>query len=354
MSAAPPRWISPCGHPLTSSLMRETPVVKLAAAAVRVGGLCHRRGAQLAGARSVCRPRGGNPRRPAATARTELEVRWQAGARLRLRRGAGSAAVRSRGEWANRGAWSRAGRAVCGLAAAEPLTSLLYPGKLALAAAPLPERHFNLVWSTSVFTHLADEWADWLVELHRLLAPGGLLAASLMGESFSEEIAREPWDPDQVGMLALGHGRPWRAGGPMVLHSEWWDPRPLGTPLRDTRLPAWRSVRAGCTAPAPTRWRASNCRRARAARARRACRELRAALHQIELLNKEHDDLNAAHDRYATAYAEESKRVRELEAELTQVRGRLAELESARPPRFSRLLGEAAARLRGHHERGGD
>ena len=34
---------------------------------------------------------------------------------------------------------------------------------------------FDLVWAMSVFTHITDEWSGWLLEMHRILAPGGLL-----------------------------------------------------------------------------------------------------------------------------------------------------------------------------------
>jgi len=46
---------------------------------------------------------------------------------------------------------------------------------------PFPDGHFDLVWAVSVFTHLADTWSAWLLELHRVLAPGGLLFATFMG-----------------------------------------------------------------------------------------------------------------------------------------------------------------------------
>jgi SAM-dependent methyltransferase len=36
---------------------------------------------------------------------------------------------------------------------------------------PLEPSSMNLVWAMSVFTHVADSWADWLLELHRLLVP---------------------------------------------------------------------------------------------------------------------------------------------------------------------------------------
>ncbi len=81
---------------------------------------------------------------------------------------------------------------------------------------------FDLIWAVSVLTHLSSNSAEWLLELHRLLKPGGLLMASYMGEWNSETIAGEPWDPDRIGMNCLFHDRPWDDGGPMILMSDWW------------------------------------------------------------------------------------------------------------------------------------
>jgi len=81
---------------------------------------------------------------------------------------------------------------------------------------------FDFAWAISVFTHLADSSPAWLLELHRVLKPGGLLMASFMGEWNSEAIAGEPWDPDRIGMNVLRHDQHWDDGGPMVLMSEWW------------------------------------------------------------------------------------------------------------------------------------
>jgi SAM-dependent methyltransferase len=81
---------------------------------------------------------------------------------------------------------------------------------------------FDLVYCISVFTHLTDSWTAWLHELHRVLAPGGLLVATFMGAGQSEEIAGEPWIEERVGMLVLKPGQSWDIGGPMVLHSPWW------------------------------------------------------------------------------------------------------------------------------------
>lgn len=91
-------------------------------------------------------------------------------------------------------------------------------------APPLPfkDDSFDLIWAVSVFTHLTDQSVPWLLELHRILEPGGLLMASYMGEWNSERLAGEPWEEDRVGMNVLRHDNPWEHGGPMVLMSDWW------------------------------------------------------------------------------------------------------------------------------------
>jgi SAM-dependent methyltransferase len=89
---------------------------------------------------------------------------------------------------------------------------------------PLPQQdgYFDLIWAVSVFTHLVESWSDWLLELHRVLRPDGLLVATFMGEGMSEIIAGEPWDEKSTGMNVLRYGQSWELGGPMVLHSPWW------------------------------------------------------------------------------------------------------------------------------------
>ncbi len=49
-------------------------------------------------------------------------------------------------------------------------------------ALSLSGASLDLIWAMSVFTHITDLWSDWLVEMHRLLAPGGILIASFLGE----------------------------------------------------------------------------------------------------------------------------------------------------------------------------
>lgn len=82
--------------------------------------------------------------------------------------------------------------------------------------------YFDFAWAISVFTHLSGNSAEWLLEMHRVLKPGGLLMASYMGKWNSELIAGEPWDADRIGMNELFHNRPWDQGGPMIFMSDWW------------------------------------------------------------------------------------------------------------------------------------
>ncbi|MDQ3122144.1 MAG: class I SAM-dependent methyltransferase [Actinomycetota bacterium] len=98
---------------------------------------------------------------------------------------------------------------------------------------PLESDSFDLVWAVSVFTHITDLWAAWLLELHRILRAGGLLFATIHGPDRSKEWAKVPEDEqselpvapsetDRVGMNMLNGGRSWDEGGPTVFHSEWW------------------------------------------------------------------------------------------------------------------------------------
>jgi SAM-dependent methyltransferase len=99
---------------------------------------------------------------------------------------------------------------------------------------PLEADSLDLIWAISVFTHIADHWAAWLLELHRLLRDGGLLIATILGPGLSAEWAEVPPDPraergetlpgdgERVGMNVLHYGRSWDQGGPLVFLSRWW------------------------------------------------------------------------------------------------------------------------------------
>jgi SAM-dependent methyltransferase len=91
-------------------------------------------------------------------------------------------------------------------------------------APPLPwgDSSFDLIYAISVFTHISDHWTDWLLEVHRLLAPRGLAIITFNGKGFYHLLANEPWDETRVGMNTICHGNSWTLGGPMVFHAPWW------------------------------------------------------------------------------------------------------------------------------------
>ncbi len=72
---------------------------------------------------------------------------------------------------------------------------------------PLADDSLDLVVATSFFTHIYQGWSEWLVEVQRVLAPGGLLLATYLGAGMSHELGHltgRPYDAEQIGMLALG------------------------------------------------------------------------------------------------------------------------------------------------------
>ncbi len=88
-------------------------------------------------------------------------------------------------------------------------------------APPLPQAagSFDLIWAMSVFTHIGDLWSAWLGEMHRLLAPEGILIASFLGEGMWGPLVGEPYREEEVGMSVLRH---WTGPDAWVFHSEWW------------------------------------------------------------------------------------------------------------------------------------
>ena len=93
---------------------------------------------------------------------------------------------------------------------------------------PLPEADdtFDLVYCGSVFSHLTD-WAPWLLELLRVLKPGGTLVASFHGAGFwplgVHGSRGVPWDEDVIGIVVERAGESFDSSwGPAVYVSEWW------------------------------------------------------------------------------------------------------------------------------------
>ena len=54
---------------------------------------------------------------------------------------------------------------------------------------PFPDAHFDVVYCLSVFTHLNEVMQDaWLDELHRILAPGGVLLITVHGAAAAAQL----------------------------------------------------------------------------------------------------------------------------------------------------------------------
>ena len=87
---------------------------------------------------------------------------------------------------------------------------------------PQPDGYFDLVYAISVFTHITEDWARWLLELHRVLTRDGVAIVTFLGEGMIEVERGGRWDPDRVGMNVLRRGQDWQGGGPTVFHSDWW------------------------------------------------------------------------------------------------------------------------------------
>jgi SAM-dependent methyltransferase len=87
---------------------------------------------------------------------------------------------------------------------------------------PLADGSLDLVVATSVFTPLADHWSGWLLELHRLLAPGGILIAALLGEELGRTVADVPWGQARAGTTLTANGESFEVAGCKLLVSPWW------------------------------------------------------------------------------------------------------------------------------------
>jgi SAM-dependent methyltransferase len=94
-----------------------------------------------------------------------------------------------------------------------------------LPPLPLADASVDLVYASSVFTHLTDTAAAWLLELRRVLRPDGLLFATYQGSGYWEmrgDAADLP-DLEDVGRTVWGHGKSFAdSGGPDCFMATWW------------------------------------------------------------------------------------------------------------------------------------
>lgn len=73
---------------------------------------------------------------------------------------------------------------------------------------PIESNSFDLVYAISVFTHLSDHFDAWLMELRRILRPGGYLFASINDEHVWQRLSRNPNDSLAERCPRLDFSRP--------------------------------------------------------------------------------------------------------------------------------------------------
>jgi SAM-dependent methyltransferase len=161
---------------------------------------------------------------------------------------------------------------------------------------PASSGHFDLIYAMSVFTHITDEWSAWVVEMHRLLAPQGLLLATFLGEGMIGALLGERWSDDRIGINFSRCGTRWDQGGPNAFVSPWWLRAHWGRAFDVLRLE--RSVydsgdRRGLHDAALLRRRDVSITREELERPEAdEPRELRAAQHNVRQLGRELADVH--------------------------------------------------------------
>ncbi len=89
---------------------------------------------------------------------------------------------------------------------------------------PFEDDSFDLVYAISVLSHIHSTWHQWLMEIRRILKPGGTFFVSFMGQVPMEEMLGEPYwtRGDDFGMYVKGPHQNWNDGGPMIFVSPEW------------------------------------------------------------------------------------------------------------------------------------
>ena len=83
----------------------------------------------------------------------------------------------------------------------------VYTGSF-LPILPFESNSFDVIYGMSVFTHIKYLWDTWLLELRRVLKPGGMLIQSIHTEhawNFFSQHRDEAWARDALGTLIVEH-----------------------------------------------------------------------------------------------------------------------------------------------------
>ena len=83
----------------------------------------------------------------------------------------------------------------------------VYTGSF-LPSMPFESNSFDVIYGMSVFTHIKYLWDFWLLELRRILKPGGMLIQSIHTEhawKYFVEHSNEAWARDSLGSMIVDH-----------------------------------------------------------------------------------------------------------------------------------------------------
>jgi ubiquinone/menaquinone biosynthesis C-methylase UbiE len=81
-----------------------------------------------------------------------------------------------------------------------PSTFCVYTGST-MPILPFPDNNFDVIYGFSIFTHIKFHWDMWLLELKRVLKPGGLLIQTI----HTENAWRFYYDHRDVSWVANNH-----------------------------------------------------------------------------------------------------------------------------------------------------
>jgi SAM-dependent methyltransferase len=218
---------------------------------------------------------------------------------------------------------------------------------------PQPDGFFDLVYAFSVFTHLTDHWAGWLLELHRVVAPGGLLLATFLSEPHWLAYEQGAWNGDRVGMNVIKKWNPWDGGGPLVFHSEWWIREHWGRAFDVLHLESTDPDEPGGQGAALLRARAVRLSEADLEELADDPRELAALQTNLEQLHAEAAQLysqlaatTASHQALEANVGRLEAEVERLQTEVKELHAGLASMSDSHSWRLTRPLRAAGAALR--------
>jgi SAM-dependent methyltransferase len=89
---------------------------------------------------------------------------------------------------------------------------------------PLESSSFDLVYSLAVFSQVFQDWNALVMEIRRILRPGGVFFMSFNGQTSFEEMFRRSYDDfcRDTGLFISHPFRAWNKGGPTVAMSPAW------------------------------------------------------------------------------------------------------------------------------------